>query len=582
MRYLISFSLILFLLSCVEQTPMHDDIEMTIEDLIAQEKLNEDRAKYGAGMYDVGVEADVNEVAKIKAGIDRKRKKEALENEISGVEKSLATKYKEGDESVLTELIKQLKGPWNDEKRTAFYELSPNYDEPEFIISNQPLLNVIFENIYRGGDEEDRAVQLAGYNKLTGFQTVFEKRLLSGKSDEEARIIFWLGKEKVSMEVVEYVCNGIFESPDDSHEPTSRLGGLYNFCQNGEPNIIEKIMTTALKIYDEKIVTEEQFEETRTSYSSANPAIDLMSILFNYGDERVLPIAEEFYEEDLGRGLALECLLRLEGEKHQPKMVELLNDEEDFMDGIRALKVHYNKEEGKALLPLAVQNFEKFEGEEVQEHLISNIIETVIKVDSANVWEIIEENISSKSLLSRIEKVYELEQITASEIVDYLIEGEFISEEFGENKLNDLEFKHGKSCIYEILELAKIQLWFDTETGFLPVDYAELISDYAAISSGVLDDMEVWMDWEAFDDYENIEYEVTVIYKGVAFSIEPEDIGDWYDVDYLTYFLNYILEYNEFEEQFIFLDTGDQTAQFLFGKPEAVQALIQKFSLNNW
>ena len=50
--------------------------------------------------------------------------------------------------------------------------------------------------------------------------------------------------------------------------------------------------------------------------------------------------------------------------------------------------------------------------------------------------------------------------------------------------------------------------------------------------------------------------------------MEPEDTGDWYDVDLVLKLMNAVVSDSNLKERFVFIDTGDQTVQIIFGPKE--------------
>jgi hypothetical protein len=104
------------------------------------------------------------------------------------------------------------------------------------------------------------------------------------------------------------------------------------------------------------------------------------------------------------------------------------------------------------------------------------------------------------------------------------------------------------------------------------------LMEFAANSLGTLKDMKVWMDAKE-DRSGNYKYTVTVLAGNKAFIIRPEDIGDWYDVPLVSKLLDDVLEHLSSPKKFVPVETGDQTASFIFGEPEKVKALVKKYDL---
>ena len=131
----------------------------------------------------------------------------------------------------------------------------------------------------------------------------------------------------------------------------------------------------------------------------------------------------------------------------------------------------------------------------------------------------------------------------------------------------------------ELLTNLGIYMFFDAETGSLPADYDNLITDFSKHSNGKLKDILVWMDADRDPGSEKIRYRITVIFNNKAYIAQPEDIGDWYDVEVVTKLINKILADSGALEKFVFIETGDQNVAFLFAEESKVKMFGEKYKL---
>ena len=118
-------------------------------------------------------------------------------------------------------------------------------------------------------------------------------------------------------------------------------------------------------------------------------------------------------------------------------------------------------------------------------------------------------------------------------------------------------------------------LSFDTETGVLPVRHDRLLKDLAHISGGALRLEDVSQHWlRSKGDDEDAPYDVAFICGTRAYRFQAENRGDWYDVESVVRAANRALADNKSPLRFVMLDTGDQTAEILFARPEAIRGAI--------
>lgn len=188
-------SIILF--SCVGATQQKDN---TSNELLQRELETQNKAKYGKDIPPIKVVTDAKRIAEIRTtlqnNIATKKEKQALDESQNF---TISKRYKKGDKIVVPEILKILQG--NDKAaRTIIYEeLAKDYDDPESYEINEPELVAQLLKGIESPEDEEAAIQLAGITKLRGANERFEKRLLSGKSIEEGRIVFWLSHEGKSL-----------------------------------------------------------------------------------------------------------------------------------------------------------------------------------------------------------------------------------------------------------------------------------------------------------------------------------------------------------------------------------------------
>jgi hypothetical protein len=131
-----------------------------------------------------------------------------------------------------------------------------------------------------------------------------------------------------------------------------------------------------------------------------------------------------------------------------------------------------------------------------------------------------------------------------------------------------------------VLEGTKHLAWFDVEVGTYPVPHESLVEQLARISRGRFRAAHV--DQTIVGDPEKDEtltYKLQWVYGDRLYTVTPQDIGDWYDLGTVVDGANAALEDNGRKERFLLLNTGDQTAQVIFGDPETLETLATQYHL---
>jgi hypothetical protein len=130
------------------------------------------------------------------------------------------------------------------------------------------------------------------------------------------------------------------------------------------------------------------------------------------------------------------------------------------------------------------------------------------------------------------------------------------------------------------LAWAGILTQFDTETDEIPCRHHELIMEFAENTGGRFDPECAVQAWHR-KDQEDIEgpYTVRFLYKGRLYRFGAENRHDWYDVEAVVRALNFALATAGRPERFSGLETGDQTAAYVFADPEAFRPIAEKYGL---
>lgn len=554
--------------------------EDELRQLIEREKKNEERAKYGGSNSDITVISNPKNVARLKTYISNNNTaKKKLELE-KAKNKSLFERYKSDDKSVVPEIITVLNSDDIKAKKELYRGLSRRYDQPDsYTISEPELATAILNNITIPEDEKS-VIQLAGYMAIEGYTKVFENRLLSGKSKDDNRLIFWLGKAGKSEKTLNYIETLVFSKKFNFEDYDYTMSALEGFSENGTAATKQKAFDICLKIYNEKLIPKEDFEAMQSSWSSTNPAINLTNILLDNDDKRVIPIAKDFLKKDIRKDKALSALVRLEGKTHKPTVLAFLKNEDTFFDGLYPATLLYNTDKDNTIVETILTEFEK--RDEHPNYDIEKIVSTLKNMKATSYFDKLNTILKDKNLIDSISKAYDLSKSSvetiAKDLLDFGVIDQPISEAIITKAKEKNEDEYSDGDLYNLLSVSGIHLWFDAETGFVPVDYDNLIRQFSENSNGKLNTLDVWMDADVDKDY-NVKYKIYVYANNNIYIMAPEDIGDWYDVNMTLKLMNTIAKDAKLSEEFVFVDTGDQTAQILFGPKENVERFVKKYNM---
>jgi hypothetical protein len=552
-----------------------------MQELLDRELKNQENAKQGNKDPEVQIISDRQKVEDLrKVIIEKIAKKKKEEAKEAAKNKTLWQRYKNNDKTVVSELIRLLRGS-DAKKRAAIYDgLARKYDDPEtYNITENELVEQLLHGIENREDEKE-AVQLAGLNKLPGYYTRLESRLLSGQSTDQGRIFYWLSDEAKSRKPLDYIGVLLKEKKINGKELDEVISGLESFGKNGDEEIKKTVGDLALLIYREKLITEERIEELRNSAYTSDAAESLLICIFNYSDNRAIPVANDILKRKIRIVGPVKALLRLEGVKHMEKVYAYLRNENDFFTGLEIAESMDRKFVNDNLLKEIMISFAQ--QKDIPDYTIDRIVRSFTGLKAEAYLENPGKIISNKIVADRIKKAYDLSKISFDEILNDLLSLKLIREKPGnaiiEKLSKEAEGEPG-SFIYGILENEKVYHYFDAETGFVPADYDNLLLEFASKSKGVLKDMIVWMDAKENKDGETFQYTITVISNNKAFIAKPEDIGDWYDVVTVNTILEKVLADLNSRERFVSIDTGDQTVHYIFGDPANVNQLAKKYKL---
>lgn len=124
-----------------------------------------------------------------------------------------------------------------------------------------------------------------------------------------------------------------------------------------------------------------------------------------------------------------------------------------------------------------------------------------------------------------------------------------------------------------VMGQAGLTVAFDAETGEVPCRH-DLLIGYFAEGSGGLFLPEAVLQQEQEDDDD---CDVQFIFRDRLYRFVARNCGDYYDTERTAAAINRALEDASLAQRFVDLDTGDQTACYLFGDPARIRQAAEEF-----
>jgi len=169
---------------------------------------------------------------------------------------------------------------------------------------------------------------------------------------------------------------------------------------------------------------------------------------------------------------------------------------------------------------------------------------------------------------------------TDEELIEVLREMELITEDISNEYLleniGDELFLGPNDKVQYFLEKAGIFFYYDAEGGVLPLQYTRLIEEFAAHSRGKFCPKNV-------RQYQRKPRVVSVTFQidDLKVKFHPDHQDDWYDCSTIAAAVNLSLIRQQSKEYFQEMNSGDQTAMYIFTTPEKVQQLTQEFDFEH-
>jgi len=278
--------------------------------------------------------------------------------------------------------------------------------------------------------------------------------------------------------------------------------------------------------------------------------------------------------EDLILGYA-----RLAGYEAMPYLKGILLDFDEFDQAVvRALGIIAENTQDEALVQWILARYEgkKYWGYQ-EKFYLTMAIQQIMNTDAL---EHTEQFYPTEKSREEVKKFLKYVHKTDEELIEALREMELIPEDVSNDDLlenmGDELFLGPNDKVQYFLEKAGIFFYYDAEGGILPLQYIRLIEEFAAHSRGKFCPKEV-------HQYQRKYRVVSVTFQvdDLKVKFHPDHQDDWYDCSTIAAAVNLSLIRQQSEEYFQEMNSGDQTAMYIFTTPEKVQRLTQEFDFEH-
>lgn len=530
----------------------------------------------------VQIITDPAKVLQVEKSIRDRLNKKAKDEAIAAKNKTPWERYKENDRSTVPELIDILNGK-NAEKRKAVYQgLERNYsDLSSYAITEPELIALILRGVDNPMDEP-YAVQLAGLNRVLGFDKKFEERLLSGVSTDEGRILFWLGAEGKSMKALEYLEAKLKAKSLAGKSLDDAITAMKYFGEYGNAEMQKKVGDLAVFIYDNKWISRQRIDELKQYAHSSEAPESLLTCLFEYGDQRVIPIAQDILKRNIRFFGPITALIRLDGPQHLDKVKAMLRDKKTYFQAADVIYELDRKYINDELLRELLMRFPSGEDMDPGDYAIERVVNELMDLGAEDYLKNIDKYVSDRAIAGRIAATYKNKSTDLNVVLNDLLTWKLIDRRPPDSVISIITKESNRdpgAFAAGVLDHADVLLSFDMEAESFPVDYEILLSEFVSNSKGKLKDMLIWVDAKPNKKADAAQYTITVVSNNKVFIVAPEDLGPVYNMIAIDKLMDTVLADLQSTEKFIPLEPSDQMIQYIFGDEKTVGALVAKYKM---
>lgn len=567
-------TLTLFIIGCSSNQPKDDAFEQILQEISESLKEEDKEEEYTEPDYYVEVMDNPLVVEGVQRDIDEIKSGPKSESDYNT---SIGRRYVAGENQLRDEIVQLLSEEHSAEKQALFYDLNP-YDHPTFKLTDRKIVDAVYDNLY-DEESETHAISLIVGQEFPDYLDIFEAHLLAGDSYNPGQLVFWLGNDGRSEEVLDYFERNMHTVFEGDEVLAESLEGLNLLKENGSDAIKNGVFDVCLKIYDQRLIADEKFDELEDNYGYSNPAKHLLEILFDSNIEKMMPIAEKCWDY-IGVGQnAMTYLIRMNAKNQRKKIISLMKDEETYSEGLALVSNFYEQTGDERMIKAAVTNFELLYGYErnYEDWQLSDLVDELIEIAGDTADQYLLDAFEDFGLEADALETFENNLQSIDDVANYLYEIGLLKQPLSNQVIRQAENEEYGANIYKVLEVSGIYFWFDYEEYSPIYDHQNIVEKYRNNSQGNLDGLDFALNYEV-EDVGETEFFVTLgnkAYRMFSPTKDEWDYGYYKDINYL---INFILADIGITERFICFGYDE----YIFGTQEQVDQLKLDFSIDTY
>ena len=538
--------------------------------------------------------SDPQKVAVISAYIDAKDKlaKDAEAKEKAMHESLPGVRYIKGDKTAMGDVMATLKSMDEDKIEELLNQMSRDFEDTKPVALDPEVANALFA-LVQDDTFEARAVQFLGYNDVAGSIPVFERRLLSGQSVDADRLFYWIADDGPHPEAIDFVVKTYDRDPKFFEDASWTPGSLFDYMEKAPEADKTKILSVTYDYLDKNFPHGMVPEREADSLKTGRQYLEFYKIASQYGQrekmrptlQKVIKIHNErsakkdkMSEDEIDQALDMLYIKQVDPAKQRTLVLAMFITPEMFFDGLDDLNNLPNLANDPDLLGKAFTLFPLSDARNEKERFVQSL-----KRLSADDFKKYAANIKQEAFRKELLDLYVINTRTAQQHGEYLKSLGLVTKPITEADIaaykKENPYDEETSNIYSALDMAGIHVNFDSEADEIPVQYGVLLNKFSTASQGKFGPFKSYVQTRYDKKKELNDYRFMVICNNKCFVMVPEDTGDWYDLAAFSQLVEALKAEVPMAEQFVPVETGDQTAWYIFGQPDKVKELIDTYKL---
>jgi hypothetical protein len=537
---------------------------------IAQERIVEEPKK----------EKDYTKIRKVKdskqvaAALQRIQAKYSADFKDKYANLSIGERYKRGDSRPAKLIAEMLGEKYSDQKEILYIALTPDYEGETYPVNEPFLRKALVQNIFSSDEQNEReAIDLIGKLMFPGAAEALIKRLRSGESNYEEGIIYALSYDPNNLAGLDFLKDKLLYSYINNSYLAKVLKALYRYRNLGNKETRNYVNDLCIQLYYENLIPDSDYNDLEIDYEYGNPALDLLTQIFLYGDERAVPIAMRFEQYAEVSEMAKDCIFKNRKWVPRKEVLRALKSYEQYPIGLQRVEKLYAEEKDIRLARMLIENFEKlyfedFHYDELWTVDFDELIHVFLRmVGPEKAKTMVKEYLKEKSLIQTFYTRITLKELSLDDLLSYFEEFDLIST----TPSTELTQLKGKRTL-TVHELLTCTGNYEDMMYKSCADYYDIIASFVQISAGKLKEMSYSFEEVIMDNVEMIR--CSIVYKGIFYEKYLLDDEFWY-FDEVADLLNTMLADNKSDFQFYSL--FDVPTSLFFGTQEQHHAIKRKF-----